>query len=229
MGWSNIVEPKLDTKDYAGMCLQFTQTVWGAPVKYRTAWDSWVANPDKQRNRDIPEVGCLIWFDHWGTYGGFYGQYGHVVSYIPGKGFLSSPASGFGQLWLDSIEAVERTFNSKFLGWTPSINGLTVAKYVNDPSPKRKNNDMRVVRYKGADFLVGQQFISISPNPTVTALINSLYGDSLNVGDDWPQMVRITRVHGIPDNTFDFLYNNNRADFGYAWSAERGLFKPEEA
>ena len=224
--WVNTVSPNLAVKDTAGMCLQFTQSVWGAPVRYATAWDSWTANPDKQTG-NIPEVSCLIWFSHWGTYGGITGNFGHVVTYVPGRGYLSSPASGYGQEWLTTIKDVEKRFNAKYVGWTPSLNGLTVAENIPDNKDKGKKK-MCVVRFKGADYLIGQQFISISPNPVVTTIINDLYGKSLNVGDDWGQMARITRIHGIADNVFDFLYNNNRADFGYAWSAERGYFKPEE-
>lgn len=223
--WVNTVTPNLDAVDVAGYCLRMQQKVWSARAQYNTAWDSWTANQDKHEDKNLPDIPILIWFDHWGTYGGEYGQYGHVATHVPGRGILSNPGRGIGQKWYNTIEECERDCNAKYVGWTTSINGKTIA--VEENKPKRKNDEMRVIKYKGADFLVGQQFISISPNPTVTALINGLYGDSLNVGDDWAQMTRITRIHGIPDETFDKLYNNNRSDLGYAWSAERKFFQPE--
>ena len=140
--WVSTVTPNLTVQDNAGMCLRFTQSVWGAPVKYKSAWDSWLATPDKQSG-DHPEVSCLIWFEHWGTYG-TYGNWGHVVTFVPGRGYLSSPTSGYGQQWFDSIRSVERAFNAKYVGWSPSINGLVVAKYVTGPKPVTESVDMIV-------------------------------------------------------------------------------------
>lgn len=136
-----LVTPNVGTQDSAGFCLRFTQTVWGAPVRHATAWDAWEATEVKHSPAEnIPgEVGVLAWFDHWGTYGGQYGQYGHVVSWIPGKGYLSSPTNGYGQKWLGSIEEVERAYNCTYVGWSEDINGLRVA-VVNTPQPKPVNN-----------------------------------------------------------------------------------------
>lgn len=89
------------------------------------------------------------------------------------------------------------------------------------------DDDMRLVKWKGADFLVGPQFLSISPNGVVTGLLEQLYGKSVDIGTDNDQMNRICRVHGIADEVKEKLYNNNRQDAGYAWSAERGFFEQE--
>lgn len=138
---SQTIQPNPNTKDQAGFCLRFTQTVWSAPVRYSTAWQSWENTQYKHpTSENIPnDVGVIVWFDHWGTYGGQYGQYGHVVSWIPGKGYLSSPTSGYGQKWLSSIEEVERAYNATYVGWSEDINGLRVA-IIDTPQPKPSNN-----------------------------------------------------------------------------------------
>jgi len=132
--WQQLVNPNPNTRYYAGYCLGFTQRVYGAPARYNTAWQAWQAVPDKHENRDIPQnVSVPIWFDHWGTYGNVYGQYGHVCAWIPGVGFLNSPPSGYGSKVLQTIEEVENFYNSKFVGWSESINGLQIVKYDSNP------------------------------------------------------------------------------------------------
>ena len=132
--WSQLVSPNTSVTDSAGMCLRFTQSVWGAPVRYKSAWDAWNATTLKHgTGENIPDdVGVLVWFEHWGNYG-YYANWGHVVSWIPDKGYLSSPANGVGQKWLATIEEVERTFNSKYVGWSEDINGLQVASFSDVP------------------------------------------------------------------------------------------------
>lgn len=98
------------------------------------------ANATKLRNtsRTMPNVAVPVWFWHYGTYNGVSGEYGHVVIWVPGRGFLSSPASGFGSLWLSSIEAVERTFLAKYRFWSLDINTLQVA----DKAPEKEEDPM---------------------------------------------------------------------------------------
>lgn len=136
--WVNTVTPNLDAVDTAGYCLRLQQKVWGAPAHYATAWDSWEANPDKHEDDNIPEIPITIWFDHWGTYGGEYGRYGHVATRVPGRGILSNPGRGIGQKWYNTIQECERDCNAKYVGWTTSINGLTIATLSNEPKPEEK-------------------------------------------------------------------------------------------
>ena len=132
-----LVTPNPDVNDQAGFCLRFTQSVWGAPVRYATAWESWLNTQYKHPTSEpVPsDVSSIIWFDHWGTYGGQYGQYGHVVSFIVGRGYLSSPLSGYGQKWFDTIEEIERAFNATYVGWSEDINGLRVVEISKQPVP----------------------------------------------------------------------------------------------
>lgn len=136
-----LVEPNTGVEDYAGFCLRFTQSVFGAPARYRSAWDAWKAATGKHENRLLPDAAVPVWFSHFGSYGEppTYNNWGHVVAWIPGRGFLSSPLGKlgtYGQSWFDTIEEVERTFNAKFVGWSENINGLQVVEFKDDPKPQ---------------------------------------------------------------------------------------------
>jgi hypothetical protein len=223
--WINTVSPNYAVKDYAGMCLQFTQSVWGAPIRYATAWDSWQANPDKQTG-DIPEVACLIWFSHWGTYGGITGNFGHVVTYVPGRGYLSSPGNGYGQEWLNNISQVEARFNCTYVGWTPSLNGLTVAENIPDPQPKKKDIDMRLIQAGERTYLIGKGYIAIAPDHEAVRVWEDLFGDIVPIynGHD---LNRATWGLSIPAGVLEELTNKYGKEFG-VWSESRGYYVGHE-
>lgn len=126
------ISPNLGQKVSAGWCLKFVQDSFRAPVMHETATIAANATRLRSTSRTMPNVAVPVWFWHYGTYGGVSGEYGHVVIWVPGRGFLSSPVSGFGSLWLSSIEDVERTFLAKYRFWTRDINTLLVA----EESPK---------------------------------------------------------------------------------------------
>lgn len=146
-----LVNPDTSVENYAGMCLAFAQSVYGAPIRYRSAWEAWEATQYKHED-DLPDVSVPVWFSHYGTYGKppTYDNWGHVVAYVPGSGFLSSPVGKlgtYGQSWLGSISEVERTFNAKYVGWTEDINGLRVAEPGNTPTPSRKKKTLATCYY----------------------------------------------------------------------------------
>ena len=126
--FTQLVEPNTLTKDATGMCLRFAQSVFGAPVAHRSATDAANATKFRHHTREMPDVAALVWFDHYGTYQNEFSNWGHVVAWVPGGGFLSSPGTGYGQQWFPSIDAVERTFNAKFRFWSEDINTLRVAE-----------------------------------------------------------------------------------------------------
>lgn len=155
--WTQLVNPDTSVKANAGSCLAFAQAVYGAPVKYKSAWDAWQATTHKHFDA-LPTVSVPVWFSHYGTYGKppEYGNWGHVVAYIPGQGFLSSPGEGYGSEWLATIEAVEQRFNSTYVGWSEAINGLQVASGSNDITPD------------DGDEMASQYFIASSSNASGT-------------------------------------------------------------
>ena len=132
--WIQLETPNLEVSDYAGNCLRFTQTVWHAPARFESAWDAWEATTLKHSiTEPLPDVPVIVWFSHWGTYGNppKNQNWGHVVTYVPGRGFLSSPGQGYGHQWFGSIAQVETYFNASFVGWSEDINGLQVAQNIN--------------------------------------------------------------------------------------------------
>lgn len=154
MSWTQNVAPNTATQDGAGFCLRFTQTVFNAPARYESAWQAWNATQYKHSDSEqLPDVSVILWFSHYGTYGDppRYDNWGHVVTYFPGRGFLSSPGTGYGQQWLDSPRDVERVYNSKYVGWSEDINGLRVAEVGNEDLNDEQNNALMSV-YKATFF-----------------------------------------------------------------------------
>jgi hypothetical protein len=86
------------------------------------------------------------WFSHYGTYGNppSYENWGHVVAYVPGSGFLSSPGAGYGSQWFNTIEDVERYFNASYVGYSLDINTLIVAEETPEPPTPKEDEDMAI-------------------------------------------------------------------------------------
>lgn len=137
-----LVTPRLDIKVLPGWCLGLVRQSFDVP-----AWEAratWQADKTKRRHheRKMPNVIVPVWFWHWGTYGGVTGEFGHVLLWVPGRGFLSSPAHSkwvggvevpWAQ-WFSSIEAVERAFGATYRFWSEDIGGVNVVTPSNDPS-----------------------------------------------------------------------------------------------
>lgn len=172
MGWVQLVEPNTSVSAPAGSCLAFVQSVYGAPVQYKSAWQAWENVDGKQSGRDMPPVSVPVWFSHYGTYGNppTYDNWGHVIAWIPSEGrFISSPGSGTGSQWFDSISAVESYFRASFVGWSTYINGLQVAAG-DSPTTSRIDREMifAVVKDTGVGVVMGE-FTYEEWNPTTHA------------------------------------------------------------
>jgi hypothetical protein len=128
--FKQLVAPDTTVEDEAGYCHRMARAVYSAPWLPGIDSATKAANITQWRHyeRDMPNVAAVVWFDHWGTYGGVYANWGHVVAWIPGHGFLSSPHRGIGQQWYPTLAAVERAFNCSFRFWSEDINGLRVAE-----------------------------------------------------------------------------------------------------
>lgn len=150
-----LVQPNTTVEDAAGYCLRFSQSVFRAPVKYGSAKEASDATTLRHYERDMPNVSVLVWFDHYGTYGGVYKNWGHVVPWIPGHGFLSSPPAGYGQRWYPTLDAVERAFNAKFLFTSEDINGLRVAEPTGTPVPQGEETMYIMESSRGAALIGG--------------------------------------------------------------------------
>lgn len=134
MTWNQTTTVNTGVQAEAGWCLSFAKDVLTAPAGVPTAWDSWEMAQSKHYDRDFPSVAVPCYFSHMGDYdgSGVIRNWGHVVVWIPGSGFLSSPGSGYGQQWFGSIEQIESYFRCTFVGWTEDINGMRVVEWVED-------------------------------------------------------------------------------------------------
>lgn len=139
---TQLIHPRLGTRDGVGWCLRFAQSVYGltgAPYWHESAWKAWLATEYKHTG-PLPDRSVPVWFSHWGTYGSpaRYDNWGHVVAYVPGRGFLSSPAwlkpgTTAGQGWYSSTAEVEAAFGAKYVGWSEDLNGHRIINYAGIP------------------------------------------------------------------------------------------------
>ena len=146
MSYRQVRSPRTWVQDWAGACLRFVQSVLGIGSRGAvdfSAWSSW-RHQTGRHTRSMPtNVAVVVWFSHWGRYGNpaYWDNWGHVVVCIPGRGYLSSPGSGYGQAWFPNIAAVERYFGAKYVGWTTHLHGVPVVEWVAKnvkPAPKPK-------------------------------------------------------------------------------------------
>lgn len=219
-----LVAPNTSVTDGVGWCLRFTQSVWGAPAKYESAWYAWTATQYKHgTNENIPnDVAVVVWFSHYGTYGNppRSDNWGHVVSWIPGQGFLSSPQSGIGQAWYATIQEVERAFNSTYVGWSEDINGLRVAE-ITQPEPTRtegQETDMVIIFHKdrGRSYAIAPQYLHSFEHNNYAAVVAEAInpkGKVINVENANATTTCFTQAYGIPTNVWNGLQPND------TWSA----------
>lgn len=143
----------------AGNCLAMAQGITGAPVMYASATDAANATRHRHHNKDIPNAMCVLWFDHWGSYGlpgrEVWANWGHVVVYVPGQGYASSSPVG-GEYstpyYYASINDVEQAFNCTFRFWSEDINGKRVCapagSAVKHAATKRRRKSMSTLYYQ---------------------------------------------------------------------------------
>ena len=140
MGYQQLISPDTTVCENPGWCLGMaTKVFFGAQGGYGCATDAWNASPTQNGSRDMPPVSVPVWFSWWGNIDGTYKDWGHVVVWVPGRGFLSSPGKwtdGYGQQWFGSLEEIERWFGCRYNGFTLDImpNG-SVAVLTDAPSP----------------------------------------------------------------------------------------------
>lgn len=132
----SLVQLNLDAQENAGWCLSMAQKVLkGVPVANPHATAAWNKAVYKNTSREMPNVAVPVffkWINPIKTDSNYGVDQGHVVVWVPGRGFLSSPGSGFGQKWFGSIVEIEKFFGCTYRGWAQDINGKRVA----EPAPQ---------------------------------------------------------------------------------------------
>lgn len=146
MAFQSLVTANLNFAVLAGNCLAMSQGIVGAPVMHNSATEAANATQFRHLDTNIPNAICILWFDHWGTYGSpgnmQYKNWGHVVVYVPGYGYASSSPYAnqvSTPYFYASIHDVERTFNCSYRFWTEDINYKRVC--VPAPAPGIKWED----------------------------------------------------------------------------------------
>ncbi len=116
-----LVQPNLSTTGRVGFCLAFAEDVFATPHLYPTAAVALSQAKFKHYDQNFPDVAVPVWFDQVLN--------DHVVTYVPGRGFLSSPWKlGTTSAWLSSIAEIERIYHCRFVCWSEDIAGVRVAK-----------------------------------------------------------------------------------------------------
>lgn len=117
-----------------GWCLAYVQSAFGTGWAGARAWHAWENAKKKHANRSFPKgVYFPIFFSHWGTYGGVYGNFGHIaICYVHQNGSMqiwTSPgtAKPYADIY-NSIETIERLYNSTYVGWSEDLAGTQLIK-----------------------------------------------------------------------------------------------------
>lgn len=139
--WKQTKNPNLDPyikqgnvtlTDWLGWCLAYVQSAFGTGWAGATAWLGWSTLVQfKHQDRNIPGgVYVPIWFDgYWNGQ-----RLGHVAIWKDGK-IWSSPVTHkpYADTW-GSIEAVERAYGMKYVGWSEDLGGTRVIEWVPETS-----------------------------------------------------------------------------------------------
>lgn len=107
-----------------GYCLVFTRTCFNIAAKYPSAISAW--NNAKKRHTDKPPSGAVVpVFFHSAS------QYRHVAIAL-GDGRVVT-VNGTNVQTYSSIDALARSWNAPYIGWSEDLNGVTV---YTKPKPK---------------------------------------------------------------------------------------------
>jgi hypothetical protein len=125
-----LVQPNFSIVENAGWCLQYARRVFGAPVVESTAWQGWMNTEHPHEDRNFPQgVAVPVWFDWKGDVGdGHIFRYGHAAVRAADGKIWSSPLSGKGSAWFNSVDDLTRAFGGgmKYVGWSEDISNVKV-------------------------------------------------------------------------------------------------------
>ncbi|QEX10974.1 hypothetical protein F6X56_15225 [Rhodococcus erythropolis] len=129
-----IVQPYYNINEKAGMCLSYARRVFGAGIVETTAWEGWTKAQFKHADRDFPAgLAVPVWFDWWGQLPGDNQkyQYGHVAIRAADGKVWSSPLSGVGRTWFNTVDDLVRAFGNgmRYVGWSEDISRVKVVDF----------------------------------------------------------------------------------------------------
>lgn len=119
-----LVQPDTSVVGRIGYCLEMAENVYHTPHEYDNATEAYHATQFKHTDA-LPDASVPVWFSY--IQNGV--DLGHVVAYVPGRGFLSSPFKQNGtQVWFNSIADVEKTLSCHYLGWSEDIANVRIVE-----------------------------------------------------------------------------------------------------
>jgi hypothetical protein len=125
-----LVNPNFSIAENAGWCLSYARRVFGAPVVEWSAWQGWMMTEHPHEDRNFPAgVSVPVWFDWTGDVGdGNILRYGHVAVRRSDGKVWSSPLSGYGAAWFNSVDDLTRAFGNgmRYVGWSEDISDVKV-------------------------------------------------------------------------------------------------------
>lgn len=226
MSFVQLIRPNLHARANAGNCLVMVQNITGAPVMHESATIAARSTQHRHYSREMPNTIAVLWFEHYGTYGSprEYKNWGHTVVWVPGRGFASSSpnpgeynnaGTGGPIYWYPTIEAVEKTFNARFLFWSEDVNTLRVTmpspvevSSVSKPSPKPDTETDIEMKYSGFYYEIpgektvvyiilcaGSGFYTDFGNGAGNGPIKSEYVNAVAKAFNTGSFAKITRAH----------------------------------
>lgn len=116
-----------------GFCLSHVRQSFGLKAVFPSASSAADATQFRHTGREMPDLFVPVWFDHWGTYQGVWGNWGHVVYWDPAKEhFVSTPIADqsgrAGVEYFGSLEEIEAVVGGSFRFWSEDVNGFRVVQ-----------------------------------------------------------------------------------------------------
>lgn len=122
---NQLVNPNLNAVGRIGYCLEYQANLWGTTHTEPYAWTAWLNTELPRYDTPPTDVSYPLWFSYFVN--GL--NEGHVVSYVPGQGYYSSPWElGTTHAVLPSIAEVERIYGVTYIGWSEDILNLRVVE-----------------------------------------------------------------------------------------------------
>jgi hypothetical protein len=172
--WIQSVDLNRGAQDKAGWCLRFAQRVFNISTTHKSAWIACGATTSFHADDAFPPIAVPVWFSHFGDYDGEgVKQWGHVAAWLPGEGFLSSPAAGYGQTLFPTLDAISAALNVTLIGWSEDIDGHPIAIWQPEHNETELENNMATgafYRIQDGDTNGGQIYWQERPNSAFTPL-----------------------------------------------------------
>jgi hypothetical protein len=153
MNYVQLVEPDLTVTSEAGWCLYFAEEVWKTNHLYYDATEAWNDTQFKHEDRNFPNVSVPVWYS-WDVDG-------HVATRTPDGRVFSSPMTGYGNVWFNSVDECANTITKvtgikcQYLGWSEDLAGVNLIKEEDmEPADYRTNEGDVVNGYQG---ILGRQ------------------------------------------------------------------------